>query len=683
MTHGTYDPVLVIVSVLIAIFASYTALDLAGSVSAARGRLRLLWLSGGSLAMGVGIWSMHFVGMLAFHLPNVPISYDITLLNLSIAVAIFGSWLALIVVSRARVTFLPLSGAALAMGAAICGMHYIGIWSMRLPARIFWSAQLIAASILIAIAAAFVALWLAFRFRRETAAGRGYWHRLGGGVVMGLAIAGMHYTAMLAMRFTPLALGTTMRSEEVLATDGLAIAVTGTTILILAIALAGSVVERAMVIRTLRADEAERRAHVETALRHELEENEQRVRILADASNVLASSLDYQVTLQSVARLAVEHVADYCLVDIREDDGGRIRRVAVAHRDSSREETLRRAEPFPPGLRSPLSDALDEGRSRLVTDVTDEMLRVIARDEQQMASMRGLFPRSLMVVPLQTRGQTLGLMTFVSTARRFATDDLTLAEELARRAAAAVDNARLYKTALAADQAKSDFLAVVSHELRTPLNAIIGYADLMELSVDGVLSESHKEQVRRIKASSYHLLGLIEGILTFSGTEADKQRVSPERVDLTGLIRDVAAMAAPLAAEKGLRFELQLSDDPCLIETDPGMVRQILLNLLGNAVKFTEKGRITVRSRLEGDHVLIEVRDTGIGIAPEHIDRIFAPFWQLEQGTTRRTSGTGLGLSVTQRLLSLLGGDISVESEPGKGSTFTARLPLKTHATPA
>lgn len=242
--HHDHNPLLVILSILIAIFASYTALDLANSLSVSRGRARLVWLFGGSMAMGVGIWSMHFIGMLAFSLPGIDIYYDVPLLILSILVAILASALALQIVSGDVPTTKAYVGGSLTMGAAIAGMHYIGIWSMRLAADIHWNMILVVASILIAIGASFAALMLAFRLRADLTA-KGFLYRGFAGVLMGIAISGMHYTAMAAMHFTRDE-GFILSNKDVLATDGLAAAVVIGTILILGIALTGSNVERTL-----------------------------------------------------------------------------------------------------------------------------------------------------------------------------------------------------------------------------------------------------------------------------------------------------------------------------------------------------------------------------------------------------------------------------------------------------
>jgi NO-binding membrane sensor protein with MHYT domain/nitrogen-specific signal transduction histidine kinase/CheY-like chemotaxis protein len=251
--HAAYSPSLVVLSVLIASVASYTALDLAGRVTAAHGRERLAWLAGGSLAMGVGIWSMHFVGMLAFHLP-MPIGYELGRVLLSVLVAVAASALALVVVSRPHVGLPALALGALCMGPAIAGMHYIGMAALNVSASMHFDPFLVATSVAIAIAASFVALALAYRFRLDESAG-GVARRLASGLVMGLAIAGMHYTGMAAAQFdTPGRTGASVGG--LLATRQLAIGVTLGALVILALGLLGATVDRWM---RQRAELAERR----------------------------------------------------------------------------------------------------------------------------------------------------------------------------------------------------------------------------------------------------------------------------------------------------------------------------------------------------------------------------------------------------------------------------------------
>jgi signal transduction histidine kinase len=228
-----------------------------------------------------------------------------------------------------------------------------------------------------------------------------------------------------------------------------------------------------------------------------------------------------------------------------------------------------------------------------------------------------------------------------------------------------------------ANGAKSDFLAVMSHELRTPLAAIMGYQELLADGITGPITEAQGQQLGRIKASARHLLSLIDEILTFTRLDAGRETVVPETIDLEDALKDACEIIEPLASGKNLELKIVSPGPGVKVESDPTKLRQILVNLLSNAVKFTDKGSVTAEATLIGKEFLVKVIDTGIGIQPENIHRIFDPFWQVEQKATRRATGTGLGLTVTKRLANLLGGDVDVTSTPGTGTTFTVRLPVK------
>ena len=403
---------------------------------------------------------------------------------------------------------------------------------------------------------------------------------------------------------------------------------------------------------------------------------QQGAHLLSEASRVLASTLDHEKTLDTVAKLAVGELAEWCGVDLVQPNGS-IRQVIVAHVD---EEKIKRAKElnkrYPPDYSAPagVGQVIRTGHPMIYPDISDEMLVASARDDQHLAIMRELQIKSALIVPMIARGRILGALTLIAQkGRRYGDADLALAMEIATRAAIAIDNAQLYRSARAASEAKSAFLATMSHELRTPLNAIIGYESLLEEGIAGSLNESQRSQLGRIKASAGHLLHLIDEVLTFSRLDADREVVQRADAELQSIVDGAVTMVKPMAAAKGLSMRSDVVG--ATLFTDAGKVGQILLNLLSNAVKFTDAGELTVRARVTEDKAIISTTDTGIGIAPENLDRIFEPFWQVVQSSTRRVGGTGLGLSVSRSMARLLGGEITVESELGKGSTFTLTIP--------
>jgi PAS domain S-box-containing protein len=406
---------------------------------------------------------------------------------------------------------------------------------------------------------------------------------------------------------------------------------------------------------------------------------EQGAQLLGDASRVLASTLDYEKTLEAVARLAVGGLADWCAVDLT-DSEGKVRQVVVSHRDEAKIRWAKELNKrYPPNHSGPtgVGHVIRTGQAELYADISDAMLVAAARDADHLAIMRELQIKSALIVPMTARGRTLGALTLISSGsgRRYDEADQALAMELATRAAIAIDNAQLYRNALAASDSKSAFLATMSHELRTPLNAIIGYQSLLAEGIDGRLNEPQLVQLTRIRASADHLLGLIDEVLTFSRLDVGKEVVRRDEVRLAPIITEALAMVTPLAESKGLKLRNETVD--VSLFTDDGKVRQILLNLLSNAIKFSDDGEIVVKSRVDRDSVAIPIVDPGIGISVENITRIFDPFWQVEQRSTRKVGGTGLGLSVSRSLARLLGGDVSVESRVDRGSTFTVTLPIR------
>jgi signal transduction histidine kinase len=261
---------------------------------------------------------------------------------------------------------------------------------------------------------------------------------------------------------------------------------------------------------------------------------------------------------------------------------------------------------------------------------------------------------------------------------RYTQGDLALTEELVRRAGMTLENARLFRLAQQASRAKSDFLAIVSHELRTPLSAIIGYTGLLEEGIGGELSRAQQGYLNSIHRSADHLIRLIDQVITFARLEGDHERVEVEPVDLARVTEDVATLVRPLADRKGLGLRVHLPELSPRLESDEKKISQILVNLVTNALKYTEHGEVSVEVEAEDNEVVLRVRDTGPGIPPDKVVEIFEPFQQLENPRTRREGGTGIGLSIVKNLTRLLGGEVGVAAAPGGGSTFSVRLPMQT-----
>ena len=253
---------------------------------------------------------------------------------------------------------------------------------------------------------------------------------------------------------------------------------------------------------------------------------------------------------------------------------------------------------------------------------------------------------------------------------------IVLVQDVTERVAREDDLRGALQQAETASQAKSDFLASMSHELRTPLSAIIGYMELLEGEIVGPVAPLQKNYLGRVRAAARHLISIIEEILTFSRIEAGKEETHIELVDAVALVRDVKQLLEPQALSKGLALTAVLPDAPVTLRTDDTKLRQILINLLGNAVKFTDVGEVQLTVTTTSERVDFRVRDTGSGIATTDLERIFDPFTQVDQSLKRTKGGTGLGLPVSRRLARLLGGDLTVTSTVGAGATFTLWLPL-------
>jgi signal transduction histidine kinase/PAS domain-containing protein len=414
---------------------------------------------------------------------------------------------------------------------------------------------------------------------------------------------------------------------------------------------------------------------------------EEALHYLDRATELLTFPLDPQERLHDFAHLVVPRLADWCAIEIV-DEHGHAHQAAVAHVDPAKVEwarELNRRYPGRPDAATGVPQVLRTGQPELYPEISDEMLVAGAIDDEHLRISRALELRSAMIVPLTARGTTFGALTLVSaeSRRRYTMDDLALASELARRAALAIDNARQHEAAIvaqhkaeSANRVKSEFLAAMSHELRTPLNAIAGYADLLLVGVRGPLTAEQRADLERVQRAQRHLGSLIAEVLNFARAEAGRVEYRPVRVPVSTLLSDLQGFVDPQLQERSLTFVCQKVDAELAVRADPEKVRQILLNLLSNGVKFTRSGgRIDVRSERRGAEVLIHVADTGVGIPPDRIESVFEPFVQLHRSLTESIGGIGLGLAISRDLARGMSGDLTAESVPGTGSTFTLSLP--------
>ncbi len=485
--------------------------------------------------------------------------------------------------------------------------------------------------------------------------------------------------------------------------------------------------------------EAERQAIElarEHAARQEAERAVSRVGLLAEASRTLGASLDYSTTLASVARLAVPGFADWCAVDLVREDGG-FESVAVHHHDPDRvaqARALRKQFPPDPAAETGLPQVVRAGQAQLIRHITDEMLLAGARNEEHLAVLRDLRLNSAIIAPLVGRERSLGALTliFSESGREYDDADLVLAEDLARRAAVAIDNALLVKELREAHQAleeqtiqleeqtveletqtedlqetlqaledsnhalreereaaeaaraaaeeanatKSRFLATMSHELRTPLNAIGGYTELLDIGVHGPVNDEQRQALQRIQRNQRHLLALINDLLQMARAEAGQIELRTGPVRLADVFGDLEPLIAPQTAQRQIEFVSAAVDPALFVRADRERLDQILLNLLSNAVKFSESGdRIEVFAERDGDAVAIHVRDSGSGIPADRLEKIFEPFVSLRVAGPGQDEGIGLGLAISRQLARAMGGDITVCSTPGTGSTFTVTVP--------
>jgi signal transduction histidine kinase len=406
-------------------------------------------------------------------------------------------------------------------------------------------------------------------------------------------------------------------------------------------------------------------------LASELRKRADEERLLAHVGTVLSSSLDYEVTLETLTSLAAESLADYCMVEIVEE--GRLRRVAAAHRETRESITLDRSQPYAFDERkTPLMQPLISGDTVFLPTISDDDLAQLIRDSYHGEIVARLSPSSIIATPLVSRGQRLGILVLLRMEGRvFNLEDVSLAEEVARRAALAVDNARLYQKSQRAVAAREEVLTVVSHDLRSPLTTISMAASLL---LEDDLTEEQQQELESVRAATHAMRRLIEDLLDAAKIEGGRLPLKIEEVEFEKLLDEVVAVLRPQAEEKEQQLLTNVSGNLPPLHADPKKLHQVLSNLLGNAVKFTPReGSISLEAEQVDSRIAVSISDTGPGIEADDLDVIFTPYWQ---GRGAEKIGAGLGLAIARGIVEAHGGVITAASEPGEGTTFRFEIPL-------
>ncbi|MBS8240489.1 response regulator [Marinobacter lipolyticus] len=607
---GEYDPWLVALSLLIAVGASYMALTLASTARrSGTPFMERLHLASGAVALGFGIWSMHFIGMLAFEMP-AQVSYLPGLTMLSALPSLLASWVTLSLLGRHQLTGFRLVSGGVAVGAGIGTMHYLGMAAMETGPTLRYQPGLFVLSLVVAVLLGTLALWISFGLRQKTRL-RGFQRRLLAGLVMGLAIAGMHYTAMEAAQFIGTADPTLSPGDTRQTTLALVVALITVALSLMAAGVNAIARYRALFRRS--------------------EETASELQTVIDAAvDGIVKISDRGVVLSF--NESAERMLGYTAAEV-----------------VGRNVSMLMPNPHRDAHDGYLKNYLRTGERKIIGSGRE--VWALHKDGHQ-------FPVRLAIGESRLGGVStfVGFLTDISERYRMETD-LRQAKDAAEAAAAA----------------KTAFLANMSHEIRTPMNAIIGFTELV---LDTPLSEPQVRHLGIVRNSARSLLALLNDILDTAKLDSGRTELEIRDFSLRSVCEQILATQSLNATRKGLQLELDYRVSE-FFKGDPLRIQQVVLNLVSNAVKFTNAGRVTLGvEQSTPDDVVITVADTGIGIPADRIGSIFEPFTQADSSMTRRFGGTGLGTTIARQLTELMGGQISVTSSPGEGSTFRVVLPL-------
>jgi PAS domain S-box-containing protein len=625
---GSYDYRLVTLSVVMAVCAAYAALDLAGRTTAARGRVRLVWLAGGAAAMGLGIWSMHYIGMLAFLLP-VPVLYDWPTVLVSFFAAIFASSVALFVVSRRRMDWgRALAGSAI-MGSGIATMHYIGMAAMRLPAMCHYDSLLVVLSVVVAIVMSLVALWLSFHLREHA---KTTWpKKCASALVMGAAVAAMHYTGMAAARFTPSTMPSDLSHAVRVSPLGIA-GISSVTLLVLGLVSISSLVDRRFSAQTAALEESELLHRELEKVVDELKKSDDRLRVLIETIPALAWTSLADGSPDFVNRRWLE----YTSISLEQMQGAGT------------------TTPFHP---EDIDEHLDKWRSALATGETFENEARVRRAAD--GEYRWFLIRSL---PLRDEKGNIvkwyGTMTDIEDRKR--------AEEALRKANA--DLAHITRV-----MTMGELAASIAHEINQPLAAVVTNADacMVWLSSEPPNLEEARAAVDCIAQDGTRASEVIRHIRAMFTKDTPERT----RVQVNELIREVGALLQAEASRNQVALQTELATDLPPAMGDPVQLQQVIVNLVLNGIEamsaVTDRPRrLVIRSeRHNSDEVLVAVRDSGAGIDAKDFRRIFDAFF------TTKAQGMGMGLSICHSIIEAHRGRLWASANSDHGATLQFTLP--------